>query len=396
MRPSNIREENIRQILELLRISSEPLSRAEIARRLNLSAPSVSAIVQVLLEKKMLYEVEAESSSRLGGRKPIWLRLREDCAYVMGIHIDSRTISLVVSDVHASVMHEHVVEYDQAAVDCVPFLVQEIKKLLSDRGIGKGALLSIGIAVPGAFDVKSGVITLAPNIRHWENIPLAVELGQQFDCDVLIENVVNMAVVGERWKGKIQGRQNAVYIKIDQGIRAGILIQGRLYKGFSNMEGEVGFSITDWRSVTRSSKDYGALESICSTLAIENRVKERLQVNMTFGQIVDQAEKGQQYMRDILLEASSHIAVTVANVVSVLNPEIVVIGGQFCEAQSVVNDHILSLIERAVPNMPELVFSDLEETVYCLGAVHMALDGIEDRLVERIILEDADLSRLRA
>ncbi len=386
MRPSNIRHENIRQIIELCRAVAEPLSRAEISRRLSLSAPSVSAIVSILLDKGILHEAETGPSSRLGGRKPILLELTQDCAYVMGIHIDSRTISLVVSDVSAERMLTHRTTYDRRQVDCLSFLKEFIHRVMNDHGIAPQALLAMGIAVPGVFDPKDQVIKLAPNIKQWEDIPLVAELAAEFQCDVFVENVVNTAVVGERWKGHIRGHSNAMYIKIDQGIRAGILIDGRLYKGATHMEGEMGFVVTDWEGVAREKADYGALESVCSTLAIAERVQRKLQRTMDFPEIVDQALAGQSELRNILLETAFHIGLTIANIVTVLNPEIIVIGGEYSQAAPIVGDSIRKIMQRVVPHMPEFVFSDLGESVFCMGAIIMALDGIEDKLVSRIVL----------
>lgn len=386
MRPSNIRHENIRQIIELFRAASEPLSRAELSRRLHLSAPSVSAIVSILLDKGVLHEAETGASGRMGGRRPILLELTSNCAYVMGIHIDSRTISLVVSDVSAERMLTHRTSYDRRSVDCLAFLKELIGGVMQEHGIPLTSLLSMGIAVPGVFDPKQRVIQLAPNIKQWEGIPLVDELMREFHCDVFVENVVNTAVVGERWQGRIRGHRNAMYIKIDQGIRAGILIDGRLYRGATHMEGEVGFVVTDWEGVARQKADYGALESVCSTLAIEQRVERKLERSLTFSQIVEQALAGQSELRNILLETAFHIGLTIANIVTVLNPEIVVIGGEYSQAAPIVADSMAKIIRGVVPHMPEFVFSDLGESVYCLGAIVMALDGIEDKLASRIVL----------
>ncbi|MFW5986046.1 MAG: ROK family transcriptional regulator, partial [Halanaerobiales bacterium] len=197
LKPSNIREENMKQIIKLLRTSDQLLSRADIARRVSLSAPSVSKIINILLEAGIMTEREEGRSGAAGGRKPILLDINKDCSYLMGIYIEERLLTITLANFSGEIVNTRTFSYQIGSdFDCIDFLIGKMREVLDENTVDIDRVLSIGVSVPGVFDSNEGVIKFAPNIQIWEKTPIGSELVQEFDCEVIIDNAVNMAVLG--------------------------------------------------------------------------------------------------------------------------------------------------------------------------------------------------------
>jgi predicted NBD/HSP70 family sugar kinase len=388
LRPSDIREENIKQIIKLFRSSEELYSRAEIARKLSLSAPSVSSIVNKLIKANVLYEREEGTSGNLGGRKPILLDLNKDCGYIIGVHIEYEQITIVLANISGIIKDKTTLIYEEDKnFICNDFLVNGIKNFLIKNNVKIKQVLSIGIVLPGIFDTKEKRVKFAPNISRWQNTPIKEVVEEAFECKVKIENAVNAAVLGERWKGKIIGNKDAIYIKIDKGIGAGILIDGYLFKGFANVAGEIGFMLTDRDYIPEHKNNFGAFENYFGIKAILNRAKILLNDdNLNFDKLTGLIKDGNEELFNIIEDVAINIGITIANITCVINPQIVVIGGEFVKIAPLFISKIKDIIDRTVPIPPDVVISELGEKVYYLGAIVQALEGIEDDILEKCVL----------
>ncbi|MFW5980684.1 MAG: ROK family transcriptional regulator [Halanaerobiaceae bacterium] len=383
LKPSHIREANMKQIIRLIRTSEEKLSRADISRKVSLSAPSVSKIINILLEAGILEETEEGSSGSLGGRKPILLDIKKDCSYILGTYIEEEQLTFVVADFGANIIDTVSYNYEvKEKCDCINLLIEKINMVLSRNKIEKEKLLSIGISVPGVFDPEEGIIKFAPNIEIWEDIALKKKLNQEFDCQVSVENAVNAAVLGEKWQGKLNGCKNAIYLKLDKGIGAGILINNSLYRGGNSIAGEVGYMVSDKEYISSQKNGYGSLESVCSTKFIVKKAEKILgKDNISFEVVIDEIKKGNKKLKVLIEEINELIAVAIANIICVINPEKVVLGGEFTEIAQSYKTDIMEIISRIVPSVPKLIFSELGNKVFYLGAIVQGLENIEENLV---------------
>ncbi len=390
MRPSNIRQENIKQIIRMFRSTNELYSRAQISRKLSLSAPSVSEIVSDLLKIGILFESEEGSSGSFGGRKPILLDINRECGYIIGVHIENEQITIVLTDILGEVKDKIVSEYSKDEdFDSIEFLIDWIKDVLKNNQIDIEKLLSIGVTLPGIFDNQEKRVKFAPNVSQWQKTPIKEILEEKFDCKVTIENAVNTAVLGEKWKGKIAGKDNAVYVKFDRGIGAGILIDGKIYKGVNNVAGEIGFLLTDKDHVPEHKDDFGALENYCGKDAIVNKARELTgDENLEFEMIVEKAKSGDQELYNLLDDIVVNIEMAISNISSIINPQIVVIGGAFVKMAPLFESKINDIIERSTAIPPRVVFSDLGERVYYLGVIVQALDNIEENIIEKVVIKN--------
>ncbi|MFW6269324.1 MAG: ROK family transcriptional regulator [Bacillota bacterium] len=383
MRPSNIREENMKQIVKVIRESDKLLSRAQIAREISLSPPSVSKIINILIEKNILNEKKEGNSSVNGGRRPILLEINKNCGNLVGVFIERGRITVILTDIKGNIIDKKDIEYDEKKqFDRVEYLINNIQDLLVNNDISEEKILFIGISVSGIFDAREGGIKLAPNIKRWEGIPIKRKFNEKFNCKIYIENKNNLAVLGERWKGKLNGCKNAIHINVDKGIGAGILINGEIYDGNNNIAGEVGFMVSDKENISRNKDDYGSFEKICSTRFIVKKARKLLNDNdIIFDDIIKELKKDNPEIREMLKEVCQQLAIVIGNIICVLNPEKVVINGQFKEIAREFEEYINNIISQIVPTNPEIIFSELGRKSFYLGSIRKGLDSIEDNLI---------------
>lgn len=189
----------------------------------------------------------------------------------------------------------------------------------------------IGVDVPGLAYTNGHV--WAPNIHGWENIPLGPQLKRHFNLPVLVESDRNAFVTGEAWRGAARNCRDAVFMAIGTGIGAGIISGGRLLRGHAELAGCIG-----WMAVRdkfmRPYDAVGCLEAHVAGPAIGRAGAKAFGRTADAREIVRRARRGDRAARKILREAGHHLGLALANLVSLLNPEIIVVGGGVASAGS--------------------------------------------------------------
>jgi len=242
-------------------------------------------------------------------------------------------------------------------------LVSQISRLIKDRSrlssLDEISIKGVGIAVPGIVESKTGVVVWAPNLPGWHDLPLEKMLSEDFciRIPVFVEDDRVASILGEQWLGSARGIKNAIYIIIGTGIGAGILVDGKPYKG-SMVAGAIGWMLLG-KDFMNQVYDAGCLEHSASGPNIARRAIERVRkgagtVMMAMvGNEVDQitseivfeaARKGDKIALDVVKETAQYLGIAVSNVVSILNPEIVVIGGGVGEASDLLLDDIADIV----------------------------------------------------
>ena len=188
---------------------------------------------------------------------------------------------------------------------------------------------AIAVDVPGLASPDGSV--WAPNIRKWKRWPLGRTLRSEFRLPVLVENDRNAFVLGEAWKGSARGCSDVVFLIVGTGVGAGILSGGRLLRGHGQLSGAVG-----WLAVRDAFLPAyaltGCLENHAAGAAIAVAASRTLGRSTTAREVTQLARRGNKTARQILREAGRYLGLGLANLVSTLNPEIIVIGGGVAQA----------------------------------------------------------------
>lgn len=256
-----------------------------------------------------------------------------------------------------------------ASVEQIKFAIQE--SLNASRA---DDLRAIGMIVPGIFDKHSGR-AWAPNLWGHEHVPLLAELNSQLEVDVTIGSDRAGYVLGEQWLGAARGLQDVVFVSVGTGIGAGIIAGGHLLHGSGGIAGAVGWCATnpDWR------EEYGRV-GCWEAEAAGPALARRLNASAAEA-VVEAARHGEPAALAAVEETARHLGLGIANLVSILNPEMIVLGGGLMQA----GDLFLPAIRRVMPVWAQPVaaqrvrieLTQLGEDAGLLGAARLAFDGIE-------------------
>jgi glucokinase len=269
-------------------------------------------------------------------------------------------------------------------------LIRDLEDKARKRG---GELCAIGLCIPGVVFARSGRVW-APNIPGWDHFPLRDRLALKTKTPLVLDSDRSAYVLGEQWCGAAKGKEDVVFLAVGTGIGAGLLSGGRLIRGSRDIAGAVGWFGLD----TRFKSEYAAMgcfEAEASGGSIGRKARELLAAgepslmrtmvkgrteNVTAQTVVESARAGDVLARHILDTASTYLAMGVANIVSILNPEMVVLGGGLFQAEDLLFEPVRREFKRwAQPLAAKRVkieLSVLGENAGLYGAAKLAWDSI--------------------
>ncbi len=259
------------------------------------------------------------------------------------------------------------------------------------RDVARGTE-AISIAAPGPLDPWKGIIHQAPNLPGWREVPLADILDRAFKVPVYLNNDANLAALAEHRFGAGQGVNDLIYLTISTGIGGGIISQGRLLVGARGLAAEVGHMILEPEGPPCGCGGRGHLESLASGPAIARRAVEEIEKGaetsitrlvegklseVTAKVVAQAAQAGDPLANSIFKEAGFYIGLGIANLLHILNPELIIIGGGVSKAGDLLFDPIRATVKaRAIPSIKEgvkIVPSALGDDVGLLGAAALVL-----------------------
>jgi glucokinase len=248
----------------------------------------------------------------------------------------SRHLAMRSIPTNASVGDEGVAERMIALVEGV------IRDTIEQANATRRDFIGIGIGAPGPLDREQGIVLVAPNLG-WKDFPLRQRIQDRLHLPTTLDNDANCATFGEWWQGAARGGRNVVGITIGTGIGGGLILNGALYHGSSDMAGEVGHTTIDLNGRHCKCGNYGCLEAYASAPAIATRACEVLvreegessipgMVNGNFDDITaqivyDAAKAGDQIANEIVRDTARYLGAGIANLLNIFNPDIVVVAG---------------------------------------------------------------------
>lgn len=231
----------------------------------------------------------------------------------------------------------------QAVVEAVARVVRD---LVEGRRPGR-----LGVAVPGPLSVREGVVFEPPNLRGWGEVPLRAMLEDTLGCPVVLENDANAAALGEWWRGAGRGSRHMVYVTVSTGVGGGLVLDGALYRGASDVAGEIGHVVVDPAGPLCPCGRRGHLEGIAAGPAIVRWVEERLRdgapsslrghTGLTAEDVGRAARQGDPVAVEAFQRAGRYLGWAVGGLLNLLNPEVVVVGGGVSRAGPVLFDPML-------------------------------------------------------
>jgi len=227
-------------------------------------------------------------------------------------------------------------------------------------GAGRDAFVGVGVGAPGPLDREAGIVVVAPNLR-WYDYPLAAEMRARTGFDITLDNDANCATMGEWWLGAARGARHVVGLTIGTGIGGGLILNGALYHGSSDVAGEIGHMTLDSNGRRCSCGNYGCLEAYASGTAIAERAREALggseastlramvggDLSRITAQLVyDASAAGDAIAREVVRDTARFLGIGIASLLNVFNPEVVVLAGGVTQAGAALFDPIQAEVRK--------------------------------------------------
>lgn len=378
-----------------------PLSGSDIVRWSGLAKSTVSVNVDRLLSTGLVRE-EARPDSK---RKK--LKVAENAGFVIGVDIGQTHLAVGLCDLEALLLDsirvplELVQEPPERVVEDVCLLVDD---LAHRAGVDRKDLFGIGVGVPGPVDFVHGMPVNPPVMPGWDHFPLAATLGERFSCPVFLDNDVNVMALGERDRGVARDADNFLFVKVGQGIGAGLVIHGEIYRGAKGAAGDIGHIAIDGDATPCRCGNQGCLEVVAGGTALQARAAEAattgrspfLAARLNRGEELGAqalalgAASGDPIALELVMDSGRTIGGVLAKLVNFFNPSVIVIGGRFAHLGE---RYIASIREAVYRRSTPLATSDLVikrsllgDECGMVGAAVLVLDEIlSHRNVSKIV-----------
>ena len=370
-------------MLELIRAVG-PVSRAQIARDSGLSKPTVSQALSALERARLVREAGRTS----GGKGPtaVLYELNPKAGWVVGLDVGKDRVRAAIADLTGEIVARR---DERARARSAASLIGQMGEvahgLAGDAGIRWSQVTVVVVGSPGVFEPSQGQVALAYNLPGWGRQGLLDTLRHELGTRLAFENDVNLATLGERWRGLGKDVDDFVYLHVGTGVGLGLVLNGRLYRGAGGAAGEVGYlpiAVPDPHGAKVGRR--GALEGALGASGVVAVARaEGMKPPLTPKRIFDAAREGSPAAERVVRTVATRIALAVAAVVSVVDPELVILGGGVGRNGDLLLEPVVEELRALSPFRPRLEVSALGEDAELVGAVSMALDAAQDQLFER-------------
>jgi len=378
-------------ILDTIRIYG-PISRAEISQKTNLSPTTVSTLTENLVKEEYIKEI-GEGKSR-GGRRPILLKFNSNAHFIVGVKLDAKKVTLALTNLKLSIINKENKTMENMNKSWVARqIINFVRRTARESSIKLEKIIGIGVGTIGLVDTEKGIVEEAINIG-WKNIPLKDLIKEELNnIPVYIDNVANLAALGEKQAGIARKAKNLVYLHLGGGIGAGIILNGKIYEGSNGSAGEIGHTTVEPNGPRCKCGNRGCLENFASGRAIASRAisgllagRETLINKITAGSIdkvtaeivTEAAKEGDEFALEIWRETAEYLGIAIANLINVYNPEMIIIGGGVAQAGNFLFEPLKRVVkERALPRavkVVKIVPSQLKDDASLIGAAALALE----------------------
>ncbi|BFH17304.1 ROK family protein [Paenibacillus melissococcoides] len=365
------------------------------------SGLTVSTLTRVLEELTALgLIVESGFGASTGGRRPILYRVRAEYGYAFGLDISRTSSRLVLLDTAGQLKAAHVIEMnDQMTPErLVERVTAHIHTWMDEYRLNSDTALGLGIGAVGPLNRFDGVI-LQPEYfpaPGWENVPIVAELERRLHLPVLLDNGANTAIRAEAWANRSMDVRHMLYFHVGIGLRSAMMSDGKLIYGAVDMEGALGQMIIQADGIPNRSANgnYGCLDSYATIYALEREANAMLRIGRrsllehivprgepaAFPHIIEAMKKHDPLVTELVTQAATYFGVGLANLLNVLHPERVVLGGPFMNINDLYFYTATQTAIRKTYHYPQyqVVFSkgSYGEDALAVGGALMVLDQL--------------------
>lgn len=320
-----LKKENTRSVIQVIRNSNE-FTKPEIAQATGLTGATVQSIILKLEEIGLLNKCGFSCSN--GGRKAQLYKVAENYRYVVGIALRTNKIVIGIFDFCMKMLCEKSCDWtlgDHSVEETIHAMNEFYQELVKENGLNREKIVAVGVNAPGPVDYKTGRILSLRGYSKWHNINLADELGRLMGMQVLVDKDVNSGILLIKQLEKSPNDANMLYISVEEGIGAGIMIHGEIYRGRHGVAGEIGHTTVQENGEKCNCGNVGCLELVSSDFAIISKSKEILGIpednNFTIEDAMKYCYMGNQEIEEVFKTATKYLAMTIRNSFMLYDPD---------------------------------------------------------------------------
>lgn len=381
------RQKNILAILSSIVLDGE-VSAIDISKSTRLSVATVSRVINLLINESIIIRTGKEKTDM--GRRPDIISLNPEYGYYLHFYIRTQKILGYLIDFNGNVLvSEQLAITREISVDDFVKRLHKLAQILVDsKNIGYEKLIAASIAIPGLVDDTNCVIKRIPNFINFKDKNLFSYTYQELQIPVIINNRARLCAVGEYIKS--DPKANLAYIDFTNynGIGAGIVLDGKLYTGKKGFAGEIGDMITNLIDFNRDHKeDEGSLETRAGVGVLYQRLSDYISVgrakklkeimnlqgtNELTLELIGQAIKDEDYdVIDVLNEVVKNWAAAIINLITVINPDLIILGGVIDQRCDFLLKRIKHLIKKVLFYDVNIGLAEVESNSQILGGIYM-------------------------
>ncbi len=365
---------------------------ADLCTPVNVSIPTMTRLMHELINENWVIELGAGESR--GGRKPVFYGLNPFIRFIIGIEITRKYTRINIFDLANRPVGDTLhldLELDNTP-EMLKVLRQQLDIFIEKNDIDRKSILGAGISLPGLLDKKTNINYSYPELGQ---APLDFKFSELLEIPSFIEHDTKAIALGESWFGLAKNKSNVLCLNVGPGIGLGMIINGELYQGASGFSGEFGhIQMVPGGELCDCGK-IGCLETVASGSAIVAKAKRKINegTNSIIKKLVDgdtgaiklpliiqAAHQGDQFAIELIEESGGYLARGIAILIHLLNPEMIIIGGDLAGAENLLADPIQQKLNKYTLNRirqdADIVVSELKDKAGLLGTIPVVMNNI--------------------
>jgi predicted NBD/HSP70 family sugar kinase len=379
-RPRLMRTLNEQLLLERMR-GNGPVSRTELAGVSGLSKPTVGLALASLERDELVQQAGRRAGGR--GRSALLYEIRRDAGFVLGLDVGREFVRGAVADLGGAVRaRESRPARSSSGVARVRELAALADSLLHDAGVDRdGTLLQTVVGSPGIVEPDGRALQLAPNLPGWERPAVLRDLRRLLGDETTIENDVDAATVAEREHGHGRHASTFAFVSVGTGIGMGLFLDGKLHRGAHGAAGEIAFlPLAGGGLDSHEVRRRGALESVASSEAVVRAARRAGTRFRSARSVFAAAAAGDDRAREIVAREATVVALALASVIAVVDPELIVLGGGIGRAPGFAEEVGCELAQLS-PVVPEVRPSALDADAVVDGCLALGSDQLWEQVL---------------
>jgi predicted NBD/HSP70 family sugar kinase len=374
--PGSLRAANQRRVVALLQQGGDaPVSQADIARTTGLAPATVSNIVRDLAAAGLVETIVGS------GRRGTTVRISRDAGLVVGIDFGHRHVRVALGDLGGQVLDvdREPLAADHAHGEGLALASALIDRLLERNAATRASIVNIGLGLPTPL-AEDGTVMTAAILPGWVGVNAQQAAEERFGRPTHVDNDANLGALAEHRRGAGRGHDNMVFVKVSSGVGAGLIVDGRLFRGAHGTAGEIGHLTIDEQGPFCRCGSRGCLEAYASVGMAQTALAEQFP-DAGIDQLVTAALEGNVSVLRMFEDAGLHLGWGLAMLANLIDPSAVIVGGDMSRAGDLLLDSVRVGLRRhalaSVSATTKVTGAGLGDRASVIGALMLAVDRTE-------------------